>query len=83
MRTVAAIAGVLLLPCVTHAQLLPGQQDSLRQLVSLRVEVQLVGAAERIGVSRPDVRESVETRLRETGIDALADADGGTRVTQR
>ena len=78
MRTVSAIAGILLLPCVTHAQPLPGQQKSLRQLVSLRVEVQLVGVAARIGVSRQGVRDSVETRLRETGVDVLAD-DGEAR----
>ena len=63
-----SLLAVLLAPRVFAAQDLPAQEDSLRALSSLAVDVQLVGASERIGIDAGEVRGAVEARLREAGI---------------
>ena len=70
-RWIVLIAvGAVLIPRLAHAQSLPDQQDALRRMGQLRVEVQLVGvAADDIGVTEQSVKEIVEGRLREAGVE--------------
>lgn len=64
---------------VASAQDLPNQPDALRGLRSPAVAVQLVGAADRIGIEAAGVREAVEARLREAGLSVQDDNDPPAR----
>ncbi len=55
-------------PQLGTAQPLPDQQASLALLTSLRVELQLIGAAESAGLTELLVLEAVESRLRDAGL---------------
>ena len=73
-------AGVLVAwPEALEAQPLPAQQVALAELTSLRVEVQLVGAAAAIGLTESSVSEVVEQRLRQGGLDVRDDDDQSVR----
>ena len=65
MRILSGVVALTLLATGSSAQTLPDQQDALRALASIRVEVQLVGAADRLGIESAEVRGAVESRLRE------------------
>ena len=81
---VLVAVGIVLLPCLLHAQSLPDQQDVLRQIGQLRVEVQLVGvAADEIGVTEQLIREVVEGRLREAGVGLRRSSETGARGDPR
>ena len=67
---VLVAVGAVIMPCLIQAQSLPDQQDALRRIGRLRVDVQLVGvAADDIGVTARAVKEIVEGRLREAGVE--------------
>ncbi len=61
-------------PLLAAAQPLDGQQSALSLLNSVRVEVQLIGAAQSTGLTNASVRETVESRLRGSGV-SVRDAD--------
>ena len=65
------------------AQPLDGQQDAVSGLNSVRVEVQLIGAAEATGLTSGSVRQVVETRLRESGIAVREPVDRSERGDPR
>ena len=79
MRILSGVVALTLLATGSSAQTLPDQQDALRALTSIRVEVQLVGAADRIGIESAEVLGAVESRLREAGITVSRDDQEPTR----
>jgi hypothetical protein len=79
MRILSGVVALTLLATGSSAQTLPDQQDALRALTSIRVEVQLVGAADRLGIESAEVRGAVESRLREAGITVSRDDQEPTR----
>ena len=77
LGTTVLLAG--LLSAGVSAQDLPDQNDALRALASLAVEVQLVGAADRMGIDAAEVRRTVETRLRDGGLSVPAPGETPAR----
>ena len=71
----AALTAVLVgFPLLAAAQPLDGQQDALSLLNSVRVDVQLIGAAQSTGLTNASVRRAVESRLRDSPV-SVRDAD--------
>ena len=73
--------------CAARAQPLPAQEAALAELTSLRVELQLIGAAQSIGLIEQALTETVEDRLHSFGLsvrdgsdDNLARGDPRLRV---
>ena len=62
VRIVGAVVVFMACPLALEAQPLPAQQAALVDLASLRVEVQLVGAAATIGFTESSLSEAVEQR---------------------
>ena len=65
------------------AQPLPAQQASLIDLTSVRVEVQLVGAAATIGFTELSISAAVEERLRRGGLEVRTPDDRDARGDPR
>ena len=61
-------------PLLATAQPLDGQQRALSLLNSVRVDVQLIGAAPTTGLTSASVRRAVENRLRDSSV-SVRDAD--------
>ena len=61
-------------PLLAAAQPLDGQQGALSLLNSVRVDVQLIGAAPSTGLTSASVRRAVENRLRDSSV-SVRDAD--------
>ena len=61
-------------PLLAAAQPLEGQQSGLSLLNSVRVDVQLIGAAPTTGLTSASVRLAVENRLRDSSV-SVRDAD--------
>jgi len=57
------------------AQPLPRQHEALAELTSLRVELQLIGEAQSIGFGEETLFQSVEDRLRRSGLAVRANSD--------
>ena len=71
----AVLAAVLVgFPLLATAQPLDGQQGALSLLNSVRVDVQLIGAAPTTGLTSSSVRRAVEKRLRDPSV-SVRDAD--------
>ena len=62
---------------------MPAQQAALAELTSLRVEVQLVGAASTIGFSESSISEAVEQRLRRGNLEVRSGDDQSARGDPR
>ncbi len=69
------VVGFLLPTSLVQAQTLPAQENALRGLDGLRVEVTLAGAAEDVGVTETALRDAVEGRLRQAGLGGVRPAD--------
>ena len=65
------------------AQPLPVQHEALAELTSLRVEVQLIGEAQSIGLGEETLAESVEEKLRRSGLTIRANNDDLVRGDPR
>ena len=65
------------------AQPLPVQHQALAELTSLRVELQLIGEAQSIGLGEESLTESVEDRLRRSGLSVRANNDDVVRGDPR
>ena len=71
----AVLTAVLVgFPLLATAQPLDGQQRALSLLNSVRVDVQLIGAAPTTGLTSASVRRAVENRLRDSSV-SVRDAD--------
>ena len=82
-RSVGPVVVLLAYPLALEAQPLSGQQAALIDLTSLRVEVQLVGAAATIGFSESSISEAVEQRLRRDGLEVRSRDDRSARGDPR
>ena len=82
-RIVGAVVAFVACPVALEAQPLPAQQAALAELTSLRVEVQLVGAASTIGFSESSTSEAVEQRLRRGSLEVRSGDDQSARGDPR
>ena len=82
-RTVGPVFVLLANSLALEAQPLPGQRAALIDLTSLRVEVQLVGAAATIGFTESSISEAVEQRLRRHGLEVRSRDDRSARGDPR
>lgn len=82
-RFVGAVVVFLACPLALEAQPLPSQQTALTELGSLRVEVQLIGAASTIGFTGSSISDAVEQRLRRAGLTVRSGDDQSARGDPR
>ena len=73
-KRVLLTAVLVSFPLLAAAQPLEGQQSGLSLLNSVRVDVQLIGAAPTTGLTSASVRLAVENRLRDSSV-SVRDAD--------
>ena len=82
-KTVGAVTVLVACPLALEAQPLPAQQTALTELRSLRIEVQLVGAASTIGFTESSISDAVEQRLRRGGLAVRSGDDQSARGDPR
>ena len=80
---VGAAVVIVAWPQAGETQPLPAQQAALAELTSLRVEVQMVGAATAIGFTESSISEAVEQRLRRGGLEVRSHDDRSVRDDPR
>lgn len=80
---VGAVVSFVACQVVLTAQPLPTQQAALAELASLRVEVQLVGAASNIGFTESSISNAVEQRLRRGSMEVRDREDRSARGDPR